>query len=119
VEEPPATATLGQLYLQQGHRDEARKIFHRVLERDPAHPVALAALQAMDKEDRLESEPETESSPEIVPPETPVPSSEDGWLTAAALLQGSEAAAARGLTARKALVLNNYLARLRAGEQGA
>ncbi len=49
-EEPPATATLGQLYLQQGHREEARNIFLRVLDREPTHPVALAALQAMDQE---------------------------------------------------------------------
>lgn len=38
--EPPATVTLGQLYLRQGHLDEAERIFRRVLERDPDNPAA-------------------------------------------------------------------------------
>jgi tetratricopeptide (TPR) repeat protein len=131
-EEPPATATLGQLYLQQGHRQEARKIFQRVLERDPAHPVALAALRAMEQEDRgpVEAAAPPAAAAEVAEPsaagaalpEEPVETAaalpvtgEDGRLTAAALLQGEDLAAIKGLTARKALVLKKYLHRLRPG----
>jgi tetratricopeptide (TPR) repeat protein len=51
IEEPPltgttgTTVTLGQLYLRQGHVEEAERIFREVLERDPGHPVAQAELE--------------------------------------------------------------------------
>ena len=50
VVRPAITATLGQLYLQQGHHEEAERIFRDVLRRQPMHPVALAGLQAVERE---------------------------------------------------------------------
>jgi tetratricopeptide (TPR) repeat protein len=126
-EEPPATATLGQLYLQQGHREEARKIFRRVLDREPTHPVALAALQAMDQ--KPEAPPPAPAAPAA--PTAPAASTTrssgtgavvaegPGWLSAGDLLGADELATVQGLTARKALLLKNYLHRLRAGGQEA
>ena len=129
-QEPPATATLGQLYLQQGHREEARKIFHRVLDREPAHPVALAALQAMDQKPAVVEAPAAPpvvtpaapppSAPGVLPPpERPVVAVGPGWLTAEGILAAEDLSAVKGLTARKALLLKNYLHRLRAGGQEA
>lgn len=47
AEEPPATVTLGQLYLRQGHVTEARRIFQRVLESDPGNPAAREGLASL------------------------------------------------------------------------
>jgi predicted Zn-dependent protease len=38
------TVTLGNLYLLQGHRAEAERIFRRILRRDPEHQAARQAL---------------------------------------------------------------------------
>ncbi len=91
-EEEAATATLGELYLKQGHRREAERIFRRVLERDPGNRRALAGL------DRLA---ELGAKP----------------LTAADLLavRRSQDRIPEGLTAKKILVLGNYIQHLRAG----
>ncbi len=40
----PATVTLGELYLRQGHQDEAERIFRLVVEREPDNAPARAAL---------------------------------------------------------------------------
>jgi tetratricopeptide (TPR) repeat protein len=40
----PATVTLGELYLRQGHQDEAERIFRLVVEREPDNASARAAL---------------------------------------------------------------------------
>ncbi|MDY7093541.1 MAG: tetratricopeptide repeat protein [Acidobacteriota bacterium] len=197
-QEEPVSATLGQLYLQQGHTEEAEKIFRRVLEREPAHPIALAGLEtlaksraaevaepleaAVDQEpiaeepiaeepipeeglaaESLPEEPEGEESAAVEPPEAstaetplveePEPlaaepeeapveaapaeempaeepaAADEGEDTAPAtmaaadseglraedLLQGTDAEAVAGLTARKVVLLKNYLQRLRAG----
>lgn len=49
VPQPPgpveATATLGELYLSQGHSREAESIFQRVLESHPDNPAAREGLQ--------------------------------------------------------------------------
>ncbi len=49
VPQPPgpveATATLGELYLSQGHSREAESIFQRVLETQPDNPAAREGLQ--------------------------------------------------------------------------
>jgi tetratricopeptide (TPR) repeat protein len=42
--EPIATATLGELYLRQGHLEEAERIFEEVLRREPGNPSAQAGL---------------------------------------------------------------------------
>jgi Flp pilus assembly protein TadD len=85
----PGTATLGELYLRQGHLGEARKIFHQVLERDPDNEVALRGLEAIGRR-------------------------RGASLTAAELVTGEEPEA-RGLTARKILLLERYLHQLKAG----
>ena len=46
VEEIQPTATLGELYLSQGHRQEAQTIFERVLEAQPNHPSAREGLES-------------------------------------------------------------------------
>ncbi len=88
--EEPATATLGELYLKQGHRQEAKEIFRRVLEQDPGNRTALESLA------RLEGR----SKP----------------LSAADLLAVRTASGRipEGLTAKKVLVLGNYSKHLRA-----
>ncbi len=40
------TATLGELYLSQGHRQEAQNIFERVLEAQPDNPAAREGLES-------------------------------------------------------------------------
>jgi tetratricopeptide (TPR) repeat protein len=45
AEEIQPTATLGELYLSQGHRQEAQTIFERVLEAQPDHPGAREGLE--------------------------------------------------------------------------
>jgi tetratricopeptide (TPR) repeat protein len=42
--EPIATATLGEIYLRQGHRDEAERIFREVLRREPESSAAREGL---------------------------------------------------------------------------
>ena len=44
---PRATATLAELYLRQGHTEEAAEIYRRVLADDPGNSVARAALRAL------------------------------------------------------------------------
>ena len=44
-EVPEATVTLGRLYLEQGHRQEAEKIFRAVLAREPENTDAHAGLR--------------------------------------------------------------------------
>ena len=45
--EGAATVTLGELYLQQGHVQEAERIFEDVLARDPANLAAAEGLRAL------------------------------------------------------------------------
>lgn len=45
--EPIATATLGELYLRQGHLEEAERIFEEVLRREPGNPSAQAGLSRL------------------------------------------------------------------------
>jgi Tfp pilus assembly protein PilF len=40
-----STPTLAQLYLDQGHADEAAEMFEQVLEREPENPAARAGLE--------------------------------------------------------------------------
>ncbi len=85
------TATLGELYLKQGHQEEAKKIFRQVLEQDPDNRLALENLARLD-------------------PRRSTP------LTAADLLAVRTAGGRipEGLTAKKVLVLGNYSKQLRA-----
>ncbi|HVT57932.1 MAG TPA: tetratricopeptide repeat protein [Thermoanaerobaculia bacterium] len=100
VRPPAATATLGNLYLRQGHREEAERIFRQVLTREPGN---LAAREALERIGAQHEPP---------PPLSP--------LTAAQLLAGyqpgaaGEAATATATRkARKVFLLQSYLARLR------
>ena len=94
--EPVATVTLGEIYLRQGHLQEAARIFREVLQREPDNAAAQAGL------DRVPGTP-------------PRP------LDADQLLAGFDPAAVPAgiapASARKAFVLNSYLHRLRGGSQ--
>jgi tetratricopeptide (TPR) repeat protein len=91
-----ATATLGELYFRQGHYAEAERIFHEVLQREPANASAHAGLERL-----------AALGPQ---PETP-------HLDARRLLAGFRQDASRPadvqVRARKTWVLTRYLDRLR------
>ncbi|HVT18609.1 MAG TPA: tetratricopeptide repeat protein [Thermoanaerobaculia bacterium] len=48
----PATATLGELYLRQGHLAEAERIFQEVLRREPGNQAARQALAGIESRRR-------------------------------------------------------------------
>lgn len=109
VAEPVATATLGHLYLRQGHLAEAETIFHEVLDREPDNGAAAAGLAEI----RLLREPPV--PPVAVAAENlPGPEPTDGPLTAATLLAGFDATGAGDTPlAKKQYLLRGYLARLK------
>ena len=87
------TATLGHLYLEQGHLDEAESAFLEILESRPGSTEALRGLAT-------------------------VRSRREGWLTAHELL--AEEVAPELQTSpqeRKSRMLTRYLARLRSGAE--
>lgn len=112
----PATATLGDLYLRQGHVDEAERMFQEVLEREPGNAAAQAGLGRI-AETRRPPEPEPVlPEPEAMASE-PEPEAEPIPLDARQLLAGFEpGAAGGGTTARKIFLLNRYLDRIRGGQ---
>jgi tetratricopeptide (TPR) repeat protein len=92
-----ATATLGEIYLRQGHLGEARRIFDEVLRREPDNAAALEGLTQLAAR-REERRP----------------------LAAGDLLAGYEPGEEGGkmeAKARKVFLLNSYLKRLRRGGQ--
>ncbi|HVG06950.1 MAG TPA: tetratricopeptide repeat protein [Thermoanaerobaculia bacterium] len=92
--EPAATATLGEIYLRQGHADEAERIFREVLEREPEHGAALAGLERIEET--------RQSVPQAVA------------LDANSLLAGFRPGGMTGgTTARKVFLLSRYLERIR------
>jgi tetratricopeptide (TPR) repeat protein len=113
--EPAATATLGDLYLRQGHLDEAERIFHEVLEREPEHGAARAGLDSVSEARRpAPVEPPAASAAPTVP-ETLVDARHllDGFRPALS----ASGAAGSGTTARKIFLLNRYLDRIRGGRR--
>ena len=84
VYQPAATVTLGELYLRQGHLEDAASIFRQVLAREPANAAAIAGLDAVRQQ-----------------PGAPVDASR---------LLADDAPRTAGITARKILVLRRYLA---------
>ncbi len=93
--EPIATATLGELYLKQGHLGEAERIFREVLRREPDHSAAQGGLARAAARQAEEQPPEVLAPPVSSPPE-PAPV---------------------GARARKIQVLSGYLQRLRQGSR--
>ena len=94
---PVATATLGEIYLSQGHLSEAERIFNEVLRREPDNADAQVGLERLAAR-RAERRP----------------------LGGRDLLAGYEPGEEGGeaeLRARKAWVLTEYLRRLRGGDQ--
>jgi tetratricopeptide (TPR) repeat protein len=92
-----ATATLGEIYLRQGHLGEARGIFDEVLRREPDNAAARQGLAQLAGR-RGEARP----------------------LAGRDLLAGYEPGEEGGemeVKARKAFLLNSYLKRLRRGGQ--
>lgn len=53
VEEAAPTATLGELYLRQGHYADAERIFRQILEREPSNLAALAGLEEVRSRRRM------------------------------------------------------------------
>jgi tetratricopeptide (TPR) repeat protein len=95
--EPAATATLGEIYLRQGHLGEAKRIFDEVLRREPDNPAAHEGLLQLASR-RQERRP----------------------LEGRDLLAGYEPGEEGGAVetkARKVFLLNSYLTRLRRGGQ--
>ena len=95
--ERAATATLGEIYLRQGHLGEAKRIFDEVLRREPDSAAALQGLAQLASR-REERRP----------------------LAGQDLLAGYEPGEEGGemeVKARKAFLLNSYLKRLRRGGQ--
>jgi tetratricopeptide (TPR) repeat protein len=84
-----ATATLGFLYLRQGHLAEAEGIFREVVRREPDNSAAGEALAGLERRGRP--------------------------LDAAHLLAGFEGGEKASGAARKTYLLNRYLSRLKAG----
>jgi tetratricopeptide (TPR) repeat protein len=95
--EPVATATLGEIYLRQGHLGEAKRIFDEVLRREPDNPAAREGLLQLASR-RQERRP-LEGRDLLAGYE---PGEEDGEAEA---------------KARKVFLLNSYLTRLRRGGQ--
>lgn len=109
VAEPVATATLGHLYLRQGHLAEAETIFHEVLEREPDNSAAAAGLAEIGQ--LREPPAPLAAAAEVSSPE---PEPADGPVTAATLLAGFDAAQAGDTpVAKKQYLLRGYLARLK------
>lgn len=91
-----ASTTLGELYLAQGHLTEAEESFQAVLQARPGDPAALAGLESVRQQ---RGEEAAAFADEMTPP-----------ADAPSLIIG-------GLTARKAELLRDYLARIRRGSQ--
>jgi Tfp pilus assembly protein PilF len=97
-----ATVTLGQLYMMQGHRDEAARIFRSVLERDPHNEISRKALAELDLDKVELPEPAGVEPVDVVAasPRSKAPS-------------GPIRPPAAGVTERKIAMLEDYLQRLR------
>lgn len=94
-----ATVTLGRLYMAQGHRAEAVRIFRSILERDPDNEISRQALTELVGE-----------APEALEPEDRPVSVSPGAVRED---EGEGVAERRGVTERKIAMLEDYLQRLR------
>lgn len=94
-----ATVTLGRLYMAQGHRAEAVRIFRSILERDPDNQISRQALVELVGE-----------APEAVGPEARPVAVSPGAVRED---EGEGVTERRGVTERKIAMLEDYLQRLR------
>jgi len=90
-----ASATLGELYLAQGHLEEAEESFNSVLQARPGDAAALAGLESVRQQRGDEAAAFADEAPTV----------EESNLIVG------------GLTTRKAALLKDYLARIRRGAQ--
>jgi tetratricopeptide (TPR) repeat protein len=97
--EPPATVTLGDLYLRQGYHAEAEDIYRKVLDREPGNAAAHSGLESIAARGPRPAAPEVDARRLLV-----------GYRPDPGLRADAE------LRARKAFVLNRYLERLRQGD---
>ncbi len=97
-----ATATLGELYLRQGHHDEAEQIFREVLRREPENATAQQGLARL--------------APAPVQSVEPRPAA-GRPLERRDLLAGYEPRGEGDVKARRVFLLSSYLKRLRRGGQ--
>lgn len=97
---PAATATLGDLYLRQGHLAEAERIFREVLQREPDNAAAHAGLERLlDLQERREREARPLDARRLL----------------AGFRPGPGDTGEAGARARKVHLLSRYLERLRQG----
>lgn len=129
-----ATVTLGQLYMSQGHDEEAVRIFQSVLQRDPTNEVSRTALAQLEarreaRDESTEAPPAQEPPKKVESPPTlePAPPVPEGTGLSAELEGSGDAGAdagdtggtddsenaSKGITARKISALEGYLERLR------
>ncbi len=99
--EEAATATLGELYLSQGHLDEAEEIFDRVLKQDPGNAAALEGKAKL--ESARVSEAAAEVADEVVVAEEEPVSDPDSVVSGepSSAAQAAIEAASRAASARK------------------
>jgi thioredoxin-like negative regulator of GroEL len=110
---PMATATLGELYRRQGHLDEAERIFREVMAREPGNDAARQALAELAITPGRVGSPLGETDITLRrPPQEPAGRRGDRPLDAGQLLAGMDQPQA-SVVARKAYLLQSYLARLR------
>ncbi|MEL7060047.1 MAG: tetratricopeptide repeat protein [Acidobacteriota bacterium] len=118
--DPRATETLGRMYLDQGHLDEAEEIFRGLLEQQQSHERAREAL------DELQARRDAAVVPPVddPPAQTPEPAEPEDLaapalraepLSADDLLHDVAEAMPPELVARKIFLLNRYSQHLRAG----
>lgn len=114
---PPATgatATLGRLYLSQGHEEEAERIFRLVLEQDPTNPVALEGLAELDARTGSESVESPAETAGFAAARASLPGPIPAHDLAAHLVGDLPSEATP--TLRKVRLLQRYLGLLRTGE---
>lgn len=90
---PPASATLGRLYLEQGHLEEAERTFRAVLDQRPDDAVAARGLEETVRRRAAPTEADDDTA--------------SGWSG------GATARPLGSLTQRKVETLRSYLRRIR------
>lgn len=105
---PPATVTVAELYLAQGHEEDAKRIYREVLVAQPDHEAAKLGLARLESTVSV-AETLVDPPPEVAPPAPPEPS-ESGESPAS---DAMDAAPQGSLLERKKRLLMRYLQTLR------